>query len=211
MLKNIKYFSIDCETSGLDPNTCQILQFSAIYEDPKLCLPFDKIPKFNRFIKHENYYGQDYALWLNSEILLRLSKYKNSWTDEEKEKSEIVTSYKDLLDDFERFVRFNTNEFGNANVYINAAGKNFGTFDLQFINNAIKTFSTPEEYKIKFRHKIIDPAILYVDDDDKSLPGLDKCLQRASITRETHKDGGIVSHDGLMDAFDVIELLRKKY
>ena len=49
------------------------------------------------------------------------------------------------------------------------------------------------------------------DEFDKIKKGLDKCLERAGITREKHKDGGIVTHNALQDCFDVIELLRKKY
>lgn len=211
MLKNLKYFSLDLETSSLDSETGQILQFSAIYEDPKLQLSFEDIPKFNRYIKHDFYHGQDYALWLNSEILLKLSKYKNDWTTKEKTESEIVTSLERLFADFEDWIRYVIEEPGNKNVYINAAGKNFGTFDLQFINKALIRIGMKEDYQIKFRHKILDPAILYVNDEDESLPGLDKCLERAGIIREKHKDGGIVTHNALQDCYDVIELLRKKY
>jgi len=222
MLKNLPYFVIDIETTGLDPSFCQILQFSAIYEDPKLQLSFEDIPKFNRYVKHERYEGQDYALWLNSEILLKLSKYKDGWLPEEKEKSEIVTSYQRLFDDFERWVRAVIQEKNFLkDIHINCAGKNFASFDLQFIKSAMKycnwesgyasTINATPTYPIKFRHKILDPAILYVNDEDETLPGLDKCLERAGIKRDLQKDGSIITHDALMDNWDVIQLFRKKY
>ena len=211
MLKNLPYFVIDIETTGLDPNFCQILQFSAIYEDPKLQLSFDDIPKFNRYIRHDRYVGQEYALWLNSEILLKLSKYKDSWTLKEKHDSQIVENYAQLFDDFERWVRDVTDKKDLLkDVHINCAGKNFASFDLQFIKKAISTFWAGD-YPIKFRHKILDPAILYVNDEDETLPGLEKCLERAGVKRELQKDGSIITHDALMDNWDVIQLFRKKY
>jgi DNA polymerase III epsilon subunit-like protein len=219
MLKNLPYFVIDIETTGLDQSFCQILQLSAIYEDPSLQLSFEDIPKFNRYIKHDDYHGQDYALWLNSEILLRLSKYKNKWTKEEKEKSEIVTSYQRLFEDFDGWVRTVLGKqvpiLGSNPeiIHINCAGKNFASFDLQFIKIALNQLHTPWEngYPIRFRHKILDPAILYVNDEDETLPGLEKCLERAGIKRELQKDGSIITHDALMDNWDVIQLFRKKY
>lgn len=213
MLKNLPYFVIDIETTGLDQSFCQILQLSAIYEDPSLQLPFEDIPKFNRYIKHDEYHGQEYALWLNSEILLKLSKYKEGWTDEEKSKSQIVTSYSQLFDDFEWWVRDVLEEHGDKIIHINCAGKNFASFDLQFIKQALREVSTPHlnGYPIRFRHKILDPAILYANDEDETLPGLEKCLERAGITRELQKDGSMITHDALMDNWDVIQLFRKKY
>jgi len=206
MLKNLKYFVIDIETTGLDQEVCDIIQFSAIYEDPEKQLSFEEIPKFNRLIKQETYVGQAYALWLNSEILLKLSKYKNGWTDEEKIKSEIVTSYESLFDDFEWWVRDVLEKHGSESVHINCAGKNFASFDLQFIKQ-----HKPENYAIRFRHKILDPAILYVNDEDETLPGLEICLERAGVKREIQKDGSIISHDALLDNWDVIQLFRNKY
>lgn len=217
MLKNLPYFVIDIETTGLDPVFCQILQFSAIYEDPKLQLPFEDIPKFNRYIKHDEYHGQDYALWLNSEILLRLSKYKDGWTDEQKKKSEIVTSYQILFDDFDVWVRTILGKqvpIADSNpevIHINCAGKNFASFDLQFIKRSLRQCGWENGYPIRFRHKILDPAILYANDEDETLPGLEKCLERAGIKRDLQKDGSIITHDALMDNWDVIQLFRKKY
>jgi len=210
MLKNLPYFVIDIETTGLDPDICNILQFSAIYEDPSKQLSFEEIPKFNRYLKHDEYQGQEYALWLNSEILLKLSKYKNGWSDEEKKKSEIVTSYTQLFDDFRWWVRDVLNKHNDKQIHINCAGKNFASFDLQFIKMGLRQ-TDENNYQIRFRHKILDPAILYVNDEDETLPGLEICLERAGIKREIQKDGSIITHDALLDNWDVIQLFRNKY
>jgi hypothetical protein len=55
------------------------------------------------------------------------------------------------------------------------------------------------------RQRVIDPAILMVDwKNDESLPNLKVCKERADIE-------GIVTHNALEDAWDVIEVLRKFY
>jgi hypothetical protein len=85
-------------------------------------------------------------------------------------------------------------------ITINVAGKNFGTFDKLFLQEL------PWWQKlIRTRSRILDPAILFCDwNEDDSLPSLYKCKQRANVE-------GIVTHNALEDAWDVIELLRKHY
>ena len=85
-------------------------------------------------------------------------------------------------------------------IIINVAGKNFGTFDKLFLEQL------PWWQKlIRVRSRILDPSILFCDwNEDDSLPSLIRCKERANIE-------GIVTHNALEDAWDVIELLRKHY
>ena len=58
---------------------------------------------------------------------------------------------------------------------------------------------------VKFRNRIIDPAVLYVDwKNDTALPGLEECKKRAGIP-------GSVSHNALEDAWDTLQVIRAKY
>jgi hypothetical protein len=83
---------------------------------------------------------------------------------------------------------------------INAAGKNFSSFDLQFL----KTLPGWQKC-IQIRQRTIDPAVLYTDwFNDKSLPSLPLCKKRSGLKEE-------VSHDALEDAWDVVQVLRKFY
>jgi hypothetical protein len=85
-------------------------------------------------------------------------------------------------------------------VQITVAGKNFGTFDKKFLEK-LPRWNTV----VKFRNRIIDPAILYVDwKHDTTLPSLDKCKERAGIP-------GSVSHNALEDAWDTLQVIRAKY
>ena len=89
-------------------------------------------------------------------------------------------------------------------IYVTPAGKNFFTFDINFINPLFE-MSSELGNSIKFRSRVLDPAILYADwNNDDALPGLGLCKERAGLDP-------LVTHDALEDAWDVIELLRKKY
>ena len=68
----MKYVSIDIETTGLDPETCQVLQIGAVIEDTEQVLPIDQLPKFNCIVENQSYTGSPYALWLNSNLLKKL-------------------------------------------------------------------------------------------------------------------------------------------
>jgi hypothetical protein len=84
--------------------------------------------------------------------------------------------------------------------HINVAGKNFGTFDKLFLERLPRW-----KQLIKMRNRILDPAILFVDwKSDESLPGLNLCKERSKIE-------GVVTHNALEDAIDVVAVLRTKY
>ena len=78
----MKYLSIDIETTGLDPKTCQILQIGILIEDTKKILSFDKIPKLNLIIRHEKISGSIKAISMNSELISRIDDY-NDFSDVE--------------------------------------------------------------------------------------------------------------------------------
>ena len=85
-------------------------------------------------------------------------------------------------------------------THITVAGKNFATFDKHFLERLPRW-----KQVIRIKQRILDPAILYIDwKNDTSLPSLGQCKERAGIH-------GIVTHNALEDAWDVVELLRKKY
>jgi hypothetical protein len=89
---------------------------------------------------------------------------------------------------------------GTKSITLNVAGKNFGTFDKLFLQEL------PWWQKlIRTRQRVLDPAILCVDwVNDTSLPSLTVCKERMNVE-------GIVTHNALEDAWDVIEILRKFY
>jgi len=88
----------------------------------------------------------------------------------------------------------------NGPITINAAGKNFATFDKKFIDHIEKFY-----HYTRIRQRVLDPSPLFADwDNDTALPDLTVCKERAGLDP-------FVSHDSLEDSWDVIELFRKVY
>lgn len=85
-------------------------------------------------------------------------------------------------------------------VHITAAGKNFATFDLKFLERLPRW-----KQVFKVRQRIIDPSVIFTNwTEDESLPSLSLCKIRAKMD-------GHVAHDAVEDARDIIRLLRTQY
>jgi hypothetical protein len=224
--ERMKYLSIDIETSGLDHEKNNILSVAAILEDTEKMLPWDEIPKFHVAILRHEITGSPRAIDMNSKLI----EYIGRWMEPKNELDRINVSNEsgmtflqedEVAAEFYRFLFANgfRYELGPGDVVntidgveypaingktkpitINVAGKNFGTFDKKFLERL------PWWQKlIRIRQRVLDPAILFMDwKEDESLPSLDKCKNRAGIH-------GLVTHNALEDAWDVIELLRTKY
>jgi DNA polymerase III epsilon subunit-like protein len=222
------YCSIDIETTGLDPDNDQILSVAAIIEDTNNPLPFDEIPKFHAAIKRENISGSMFAINLNSDLIKSIVHYQTSKDQDEKndivnmtgmlflEESDVVESlyqffYRNGLVELDpgflsksskivNGVRYPMLTSNMSKVHITCAGKNFGTFDKLFLEKLPRW-----KQVFRIRQRIMDPSVLFVDwKNDESLPGLSECKKRAGLPP-------VVTHNALEDAWDVVELFRKKY
>lgn len=221
----MKYVSIDIETSGLNPDMNHVLSIGAIIEDTETKLPFEEIPKFNAIVLQNNIQGSPRAITMNNEIISLMGEYLEG-KDEVREQLKLRSGYQffeedQVIKEFYWWLSdngfghdFNDNNLGYSVIVngrhvingstkpitINVAGKNFGTFDKLFLEEL------PWWQKlIRTRQRVIDPSILFVDwSEDNTLPSLTKCKERAGIE-------GIVTHNALEDAWDVVELLRKNY
>lgn len=221
------YVSIDIETSGLDSDMNSILSIGAIIEDTSKKLPFEECPKFNVIVLQRNIQGSPRAITMNSNIINLMSEYLDG-DDETKQNFQTHSEYQfleeeEVVKEFYRFLCANGvgdnsimnsggyGEFRNGQwsvafnngtkpIHLNVAGKNFGTFDKLFLEEL------PWWKKlIRVRQRILDPGILCVDwDTDDSIPNLKTCKERCNIE-------GIVTHNALEDAWDVIQILRTKY
>lgn len=220
------YVSIDIETSGLDFEKHKVLSIGAIIEDSEKKLPYEECPKFNAIVLQNEIVGSPRALTMNREIISMMGEYLEG-NDATRQNLQTHSDYSfyekdDVIKEFYYFLDKNglghglTNSGGYAEVIdgvhrpminggtkpitINVAGKNFGTFDKLFLQEL------PWWQKlIRTRQRVLDPAILMVDwNNDTSLPNLTTCKERAGVK-------GIVTHNALEDAWDVIEVLRKFY
>ena len=104
-----------------------------------------------------------------------------------------------LGNSFKKFLVKNDYVEEHDMVTINAAGKNFAKFDLQFLKR-----KTDFLKHINVRSRILDPGILYLQKTDESIPGMEECKKRSGLINTR------VCHDARSDAIDVINLLRHK-
>jgi oligoribonuclease (3'-5' exoribonuclease) len=225
----MKYISIDIETTGLEKDRYQILSIGAIIEDTTKKLPFGEVPKFHAAILHNEITGSPFALNMNSKIIEAIAQYQSAQDQDEKndlvqmtgmqfyQEDQVVEGfyrwlYDNGLVDFDPLLgagQMIKVENGKAYpmlnrnvkpVTINVAGKNFASFDKLFLERLPRW-----QQVIRIRQRIIDPSVIFTNwNDDNSLPSLYECKQRAKIE-------GVVTHDALEDAWDVIQLLRTQY
>ncbi len=195
----MRFFTVDIETTGLDPHKHGVIEFAAIYAD--LAGTFE--PKcFQRLIIPINMTWDFYCLKLHAGLIQEIDRlaavkdplvlasldqvavqFKN-WMHEE---CEVPLSKKNIrLDDKLVLER------------VTAAGKNFGSFDLQFLLHGSKEFETT------FRHRALDPVMLYTAPEDVIPLDLAGCKLRAGLVPK-------VAHRALQDCWDVVDLLQKKF
>lgn len=149
----MKYVSLDIETTGIRPRQDQILQLAMVVEDTsRPAVPVAELPSFCCLVKHDEYWGNAYALGLNSWILDYLSG-----------RNKAVCPYDiyDLNEMTEQAISFLEYYCGTGRI--NVAGKNAAGFDIPFL---------PTNLSDKFRHRVIDPGSVFVDWSKDSLPAL---------------------------------------
>ena len=182
-----KYISVDIETTGLDPSTCQIIEFAAVIDDFSTLKTksIDELPSISFKIEHDLYKGQSYALWLNSGIFEEIINTNGVIVKED----QVIPLFSQFLDSF----------YGTDTI--NFTGKNFASFDLQFINK-LANFSSLRRY----HHRILDVGSLYFDPfKDKVLPDTKACIDRAGLEIPES------NHRALDDAKIIIKLIREYY
>lgn len=209
MGKENRFLSIDLETTGLDPEWCSILEIGIVIADWHSCM--DDLPTFRCFLDSDDYrgrdtvtrqpyyYGTSYALWLNAEIFKYLAMKPK---DNEEAVKMGFEEYVPILQpcmvgkEIAGFLRAHNFDLRD---HLTAAGKNFGSFDAQFL----KLLGLGDD-NVVFRHRAIDPAMYYwePDTDGNRLPGMKQCMERAGLPGE-------VPHTAVEDAKIVVKLIRQ--
>jgi DNA polymerase III alpha subunit (gram-positive type) len=176
------YVSIDIETTGLDPETCQILEIGAVWED--WVTDISQLPTYRRLVVHPEYRGS--ALAMNAALLKELAG-PIRWPH--------IIKPEQVAADFRQWLMNCGWDFS----LLTAAGKNFASFDLQFLNKLpnFKPF-------IPLRHGILDPGMLYWHPTDAGVPNTMTCYRRAGWDVE-------ITHTAVEDALGVVKLIRKYY
>lgn len=179
------YISIDLETTGLG-HDCQILEIGAVIENWENGI-VEGLPQFHAYVDHAYIQGEPYALSMHGVILRRIAKREAPYT---------YLHPGAVLKELGLFAEKN----GLDRMHLNAAGKNFGSFDLNFLK-ALPGYGTV----INFKHRSIDAGNLYWNPaTDKALPNTEECLKRAGLP-------STVAHTALEDSQDVVRLIRAKF
>lgn len=185
----MKYVSIDIETTGLSPQEHDIVEFGAVCDDLTVDKPIEQLAKFHCYFVKSNYAGSPFALSMHPQIFKRIAKRTKPY------KYVGAMKFGNL---FKQFLLKNGYEGKRQKVCITAAGKNFASFDLQFL-----LAKTDIARHIKIGHRIIDPSILFLQKGDEKLPATSECKKRMQL-EET------VAHTAIEDAIDVIKMVRYK-
>lgn len=159
--------------------------FSAVLENTKHpSVHVENLPEFTCYVRHDRYEGNAYALSLNSWILRILAGRSEEGTNHP------IYTLEEMEEMFEKWLEKNDLLANSGDIV--AAGKNFASFDLQFL---------PPQMKEHFHHRSIDPGSLLIDWKEEKPLSLGKLKSKLDLNEE-------VAHDALEDARDVIRVLR---
>lgn len=194
----MKYVSVDIETTGLDADRCQIIEFGAVIDeindhnraDPGLLKPVESLPSCHFYVSSPTYRGEPYALSMHPEIFRRIATHEEGFVYVPEDC--LARCFADWLE---------SNGF-EANlddpIVFTAAGKNFSSFDNNFLNKLPGWGQI-----VKAHHRVIDPAMFFWRPfTDTGIPNSQTCMERAGIEGE-------VDHTALEDAKMVVELVRE--
>lgn len=192
----MKYCSIDLETTGLNPKTSDIIEFGAVLDDLENPSPLEKLPKFHCYVipslrsKGLTYYiGEPYALSMHATIFRRIADRAEGYN---------YYGVNSIMTNFREFLLKNGYKMDSkGRLIINIAGKNAAMFDVPFLKAHIRNWEG-----VEFSHRVLDPAILFLNIKDNRLPDGETCKKRAGLE-------GLVAHTAIEDAIMVVQLLRK--
>jgi len=219
------YFSIDIETTGLNPQTDDVLQIGLVAENSEFPTEIEHLPTLNLVLARQRVTGSPFAMKMNADLLgvvgddklhKQLARVDAIVAAYDEPAPKEVINVKDVIGvpgilttcrGRPAYFIAPKNAFYAVREWLTSvagtgphtpAGKNFAGFDLQFL------IALDDRFRTLFRHRTLDAGSLLVDWSDQCPASLDLLKQR-------HLGGGTVAHDAIDDAIDVIRLLRTTY
>jgi oligoribonuclease (3'-5' exoribonuclease) len=187
----MQYFSLDIETTGLDPVNCDVLQVAIVRdeingtEQPAV----NDLPYFETIIHHNTLLGDPYALAMNAELIRVISFQPPGWGDSVNYHGREVPMVKDP----ETMAAKALEWLGQYPRPWIVAGKNVAGFDLRFL---------PEELAKAFHYEAIEAGSV-------ALGARADYWHRAAPPRLQELDTkNPHPHDALEDARAVVRVLR---
>lgn len=193
----MKYVSIDLETTGLNPNNCQILEIAAVYNDDNIALPL--CPIFHRYVWHPVIMGEAFALHMNANLIKEIFDLKRTGAKKDTliDPVDLRYQFRDWLLEhgYPKFI--NEDQMTSVKDVV-AAGKNFESFDHKFLTQY------DCDGVIRFHHREINPGMYYHEWGDAVPPDSATCLKRAGYDPT-------VKHRAVDDALMVCRLVRQHF
>lgn len=179
----MRYVSLDVETTGLNPETCQVIEIGAVCDD--MSIPWDEVKAregaFHCIVHHDQIRGEPFALQMNVDILREMI------SEETVRPEKVAGNFRNWL---------NLRGWGHRDRVL-FAGKNFA------YDKSMLTKLPDWSRLIPSFHRNLDPAMLFLDPiNDEVPPSLGECLKRMGAS------DSIVKHRAVDDAIDVVRLLR---
>jgi oligoribonuclease len=196
----VKFVSIDVETLGVDPQTCDLIEFAAVIEvTSSPALPVENLPHLRvvmaegRIHPDGQFTGHPEALAMHPALFREVADALS----ERRATGSLPPGFAlpdDLTEMFKRFL----GEHGWPGTPITLAGKNLGTFDLRFLRRL------PNWNRLRHRRRLLDPGPMLARPEDECVPDLAECCRRAGIPAPE-------GHHALDDARAVVRLVRRAW
>jgi len=190
----MRYISIDVETTGLDPTLHSVIEVGAVVENTEFFNPVEALPTFRALIWRDSCVWSLVPIQMHTGIIEVLAKVDPQIIhdgDIQLECGAVITTPERFAKLFDCFIM---EHFSQERATV--AGKNFNAFDRPFLEQLY-----PD---LPFRHRVLDPAMMFVDWSKDRAPSLPECMERAGLDMDGY-------HTSLGDARMVIKLLRLGY
>lgn len=188
--------SIDLETTGIDSETCDVIEFACVVDDLQNQKPIDELPVFHAYVlpkgdlyeKTESlqYNGDPRALSFHAKIFAKIADHL-----EGKNPAGLFLHPEEVGEALADFF----NEYGISGK-VTPAGKNFSSFDYGFIELlpdftdfvGLERANFIPPSGVTLRKRVMDPAVLFFNvETDEALPDSKECCKRAKVPfTETH-------------------------
>lgn len=185
------FLSIDIETTGLDPALHQMIEFGAVWSRVGI-----GDVTFRALIVYDNYVTDAYCAVLHQALFAEIVGVAKLMQE-----VDVVTIVADptcremgcRIENLDLLLIEWLEANGWAGEKLNVAGKNYPAFDDKWVGDVVS---------VPFRRRVLDPAMLWVQEGDSKLPNMDICMERAGIVI------GDGRHTAVYDAECVVSLLR---
>lgn len=175
----LKYVSIDVETTGADRDNDDMIELTAKIDDLSALKPIDELPRFHCYVVKERYSGCSWAFSRHAEIFKAIEECGEECISEQN----VAHALFNFIDENNGYIEMVDKDLYNNTCgrIILPAGKNFSSFDLHFL------YRLPGfKGLLGFPTRAIDVGNMYLLPTDIKPPSLTECAKRAGLDMEVN-------------------------